>query len=235
MREWKQYEEEAASFFRSLGMEADVQETIAGARTTHDVDVLVRSSQFGFDMLWVVECKLWRTPVTKLHVLGLRQIAVDLGADRGILLSESGFQRGALEAAELTNIQLASLSDLKRSASHQVGLAELRRMEDRVDDCRRRYWDLPKEHRIATGLRQEVMMVGYSLASLLESIEASMNEAFRGRLPIKPGRMGMGYSAIPAATTLELAKIVGELLDDGEQRLTVSEAKFRENNGERQR
>jgi hypothetical protein len=37
-------------------------------------------------------------------VLALRQIVTDVGADRGILLSEKGFQSGAVEAATLTNV-----------------------------------------------------------------------------------------------------------------------------------
>ena len=74
-------------------------------RTTHDVDVVVRSKHVGFEILWLVECKHWKTSVSKLHVLGLREIVADTGADRGIALSESGFQSGAVEAANLTNVQ----------------------------------------------------------------------------------------------------------------------------------
>jgi len=82
---WRGYQEEAAELFRSLGLDASTNVSIAGVRTTHDVDVLVRSHHAGFDVLWLVECKLWKTPISKLHVLALREIVADTGADRGIL------------------------------------------------------------------------------------------------------------------------------------------------------
>ncbi|SDW80113.1 restriction endonuclease [Nitrosomonas communis] len=104
MKTWKKYQEDAAGYFRSIGLNASTDATIKGVRTSHDVDVLVTSYYVGFEITWVVECKQWKTPVNKLHVLGLREIVSDVGADRGILLSESGFQSGAIEAANLTNI-----------------------------------------------------------------------------------------------------------------------------------
>ena len=104
MKTWKKYQEDAAGYFRSIGLNASTDVTIKGVRTSYDVDVLVTSYYVGFEITWVVECKQWKTPVNKLHVLGLREIVSDVGADRGILLSESGFQSGAIEAANLTNI-----------------------------------------------------------------------------------------------------------------------------------
>lgn len=54
---WKDYQEEAAAFFRELGLDAQTDVTIQGVRTTHDVDVLVKSHHVGFDVTWIVECK----------------------------------------------------------------------------------------------------------------------------------------------------------------------------------
>lgn len=78
--DWREYQEETAEFFRSLGLTAETDVTLTGVRTTHDVDVVVRSKHVGFEVLWLVECKHWKSPVTKLHVLGLREIVSDLGA-----------------------------------------------------------------------------------------------------------------------------------------------------------
>lgn len=86
--DWQGYQEEAACFFRSLGLDASTDVTIAGVRTNHDIDVVVKSHHAGFDITWLVECKHWKTRVSKLHVLALREIVADVGADRGILLSD---------------------------------------------------------------------------------------------------------------------------------------------------
>lgn len=48
---WEDYQEEAASFFRSLGLEATTNVRVNGIRTHHDIDVLVKSHHAGFDRL----------------------------------------------------------------------------------------------------------------------------------------------------------------------------------------
>jgi len=50
MKTWKQYKEDAAECFRSLGLDISTDETIMGVRTTHDIDVLVKSHHVGFDI-----------------------------------------------------------------------------------------------------------------------------------------------------------------------------------------
>jgi hypothetical protein len=60
---WKEYQEEVATFFRDLGLEADTNVSINGVRTIHDIDVYVKS-QVGFDIVWIIECKYWKRPVT---------------------------------------------------------------------------------------------------------------------------------------------------------------------------
>lgn len=184
MPAWKQYQEETAAFFREIGMDADTDQNLEGVRTSHKIDVVVRARHLGFDVLWIVECKRWQTRITKLHVLALREIASDLGADRGILMAESGFQRGAHEAAALTNITLTSLAGLSQSASHDVGMARLQALHDRIDSCQSRYWDIPKEVRIDHDLRPDVGTGGYSGNRIIEAAADVLGLAFRDKFPI---------------------------------------------------
>ncbi|MDE2822096.1 MAG: restriction endonuclease, partial [Chloroflexota bacterium] len=114
---WQDYQEAAAAVFRDLGCTADVNKTVSGARSTHDVDVYVTFRQFGQECRWIVECKLWSKPVAKETVHALRDRVDDLGADRGVIFSESGFQAGARTAAQTTNILLQdSLEDFSETA-----------------------------------------------------------------------------------------------------------------------
>ena len=182
---WKHYQEEAAAFFRGLGLDAQTDVRIAGVRTHHDVDVVVRLHQVGFDVLWLVECKHWQTPVSKLHVLALREIVTDAGADRGILLSEAGFQSGAIEAATLTNVRPTSLATLQDTASADVFAMRLRDLHDRTQACKQQYWDIPKDDRIQRGLRPEVGTVGYSGAQVVQYAEELVAKALRGSYPFE--------------------------------------------------
>jgi restriction system protein len=180
---WQECQEEVAAFFRSLGRDAITNHTAQGVRTTHDIDVYVKSHHVGFDVVWIVECKHWSTRVNKLHVLALREIVADLGADRGILLCEAGFQSGSLEAATLTNVHLSSLAALRDTASAEFAAMRARELYDRTEACRVRYWDLSKEARIAAGLRPAVPDVGYSGDHVIELASELLAKASRGNYP----------------------------------------------------
>lgn len=115
--DWQEYQEAVAEAFRELGCRAEVQKTITGARGTHQIDVYVTFQKFGYECRWLIECKLWDTPVTKETVSTLHSKVQNVGADRGLIFSESGFQSGASAAAQNTNILLQnSLEDFRRTA-----------------------------------------------------------------------------------------------------------------------
>ena len=185
MPPWKEYQNEAADFFRSLGLEASTDVTLKGVRTTHDVDVLVKIDISGFSVRWIIECKYWQTPVTKIHVLALREIISDLGADRGIVLCEMGFQRGAIEAANLTNVQVTSLAALSASSRNTIAAVRLRELYDRTEACNEKYWAIPKYTRIEKGLRFDIGDDNmYSGARIIEVSRDLISRAFRGAYPI---------------------------------------------------
>lgn len=128
-RGWKKYEEQTAELFRSLGCHVEVGATVKGARAKHKIDVWVVFTRFGIETKWVVECKFWRKPVTKEKVLSLRVVVEDVGADRGILVSQVGFQPGAVHAAKHTNIFLTGLAELKEQAQEDLMLSAIYAME----------------------------------------------------------------------------------------------------------
>jgi hypothetical protein len=107
------YEDRVAAFFREQGYAAQVRVTLAGVRSKHNVDVWVTYEMAGYTQKCVVECKNWRTRVTKEKVLALRATVDDLGAGVGFLVAENGFQPGAVAAAQQTNITLATLAELR--------------------------------------------------------------------------------------------------------------------------
>ena len=116
-KDWQEYQEKTASFFRKQGCIAEVDAKVKGARATHNLDVRVSFSNHGIDCNWVIECKLWNKRVPKEKVLVLKTIVDDIGADKGIILSEKGFQKGAYDAARQSNITLVtSLEEFERTA-----------------------------------------------------------------------------------------------------------------------
>lgn len=223
--DWKAYQEEAAAFFRSLGLTAETDVTLKGVRTHHDVDVLVVSRHAGFDVRWVVECKHWKAPVSKLHVLALREIVADLGVDRGILLSESGFQRGAREAAELTNVRVTSLALARAQSEHDIAAMRLTELWDRNEKCMRRRDAIPKQVAIETGLRPD-LGGGYSGRRVVEAMREVMGAGLRGAYPFEVSYMSQAMPGLPPhiESPLVLVNIVDRFLTELEAKLTESEA-----------
>lgn len=184
MAEWNEYQERVAEFFRSLGFDADTNVTIEGVRTSHDIDVLVRSSFRSFAITWLVECKLWKRRVPKEKVFALRQIVDDVGADKGLVMSESGYQKGALEAAQRANVQLISLQALRETARYELALARLRQIYAQVETFAERYWALPKSTRIDYGLRQDLRPGGYHGDRVLITVRTCAIRALLHGFPV---------------------------------------------------
>lgn len=223
---WQAYQEEAADFFRSIGLEAITNSNVQGVRTTHDVDVYVKSHHVGFDVFWIVECKHWARKVTKLHVLALREIVADVGADRGILLSEAGFQSGAIEAATLTNVHVTSLGDLRSTTSAEIMAMRLRELYDRVEACREQYWNIPKQARIDSGLRPDVGAAGYSSTQVIDLASDIISKAFRGVYPIESDSLGalvMFGSARQFSSAKEVLLFVEPIIAELETKLAACE------------
>ena len=114
---WREYQEAVAEVFRRLGCRADVDKTVTGARGSHEIDVYVTLEKFGQECRWIIQCKLWSRPVDKSVVQTLQSIVQNVGADRGVIFCENGFQSGANTAAQHTNVLLqGSLEDFRLTA-----------------------------------------------------------------------------------------------------------------------
>ncbi|MDP9021853.1 MAG: restriction endonuclease [Actinomycetota bacterium] len=131
---WREYEERVADFFRQLGWTVEVHADVQGVRTRHEVDVWALSDRFGGFTRWVIECKHWDAKVPKEKVLTLRTIVNDLGADRGFLLNEQGFQSGAYEAAAGSNVTLTTLAELEQAVEKDLLDIRLARVHNRLAD-----------------------------------------------------------------------------------------------------
>ncbi|MBC7946696.1 MAG: restriction endonuclease [Chitinophagaceae bacterium] len=135
---WKEYQEQTAAFFRKVGLNAKVECDIEGVRGVHSVDVYVEGLFHGIAFKWVIECKAWNSAVPKEKVMALSAIVQDVGADRGFLLSEAGFQSGAVRAARKTNITLTSLEDLGAATEESFVDASIGNLMWRIHKARLR-------------------------------------------------------------------------------------------------
>lgn len=183
---WYQFQEEICSYFNSIGAEAKTNITVPGVRTSHNIDILVKTKYLGENLLWVIEAKKWKEKVSKLHVLGLRTIVEDIGADRGFIISEVGFQRGAIEAAKNTNVKLKTFNELQQNTRELVENEIIKTYKKRVELLEIRYWAHSKQIRQKYGLRGEIweMPPNFSGHTLLLTIESALLSAQKREYPI---------------------------------------------------
>jgi hypothetical protein len=145
--DWREYQEATAELFRSLKCSAEIDKLVQGARAEHKIDVWVAFSKFGFQNRCAVECKYWNSNVTKEKVMVLKSIVDDVGADRGVIISKTGFQSGAIRATAYTNITLTSLEDLKQTVQDDLVQSSLYHLESSVTRLRHELQNLYKVDR----------------------------------------------------------------------------------------
>jgi hypothetical protein len=155
--EWFIFQEEICDYFLSIGARAETNIRVQGVRTCHDVDVLVQTKFLGEELKWIVEAKHWNSKISKNHVLALRTIADDVGADRAFIISLKGFQTGAVEATKNTNITLKTFDELKKETKELVESEILKTYDKRLQLVEDRYWAHSKKIRKKYGLRNEMM------------------------------------------------------------------------------
>lgn len=153
---WYEFQEEIKDHFVSIGADAETNFRVRGVRTSHDIDVFVRTKFLGEDLIWLVEAKHWKTKVSKSHVLAFRSIIEDVGADRGFMVSSAGFQRGAIEAAVNTNVKLKNLEEMKNETKGMVESEIIKTYLKRLSLIEDRYWSHSKSLRNKYGLRHEL-------------------------------------------------------------------------------
>ena len=114
----KAYEELTEGVFRRLlehetlvaNVERDVR--LRGRSTTHQIDVTFTFDAGGVEYRTIVQCKDWRTPVKQGQVLEFLGVLQDIpGQPRGIMVSRSGFQRGARSVADSHGVRLYELRE----------------------------------------------------------------------------------------------------------------------------
>jgi hypothetical protein len=184
--DWYKFQEKICNHFNSIGAISRTNITLQGVRTEHDIDILVKTKFLGQNITWIVEAKKWSKKVNKLHVLALRTIIDDIGADKGFIISEKGFQSGAIEAAKNSNISLTTFEELLKETSHYVQDEILNSYKKRLQILENRYWSHSKSTRKEYGLRGEIWDYpeNFSGNNLLNISTWAIMEAEKNNYPI---------------------------------------------------
>jgi hypothetical protein len=215
---WKKYQHDAAAVFRRIGLKAEVEQLIVGACATHKADVYVTGKFGGLDIKWVIECKAWRSNVPKEKVAALIAIVQDVGADKGVLLSEKGFQSGSISMARKKNIVLTSIADLSEQVSADFAEAIISKLEWRLNRVKERLWRLHKAvgeyYRTPHLIEQGKLFV----------LDLAFSDAHRGEFPTIYAVDQKTDHRLKASSLDELVAKADVLISDAERHCDNAEA-----------
>jgi hypothetical protein len=220
MSDWKIYQDDTAKLFRELGCEVATDCEVAGARGKHLVDVYVGFSKFGLQQHWMVECKYWKRSIPKEKVLALKAIVEEIGADRGILVSEAGFQSGALAVARKTNITLTSLEELRAGARDELlalGLQEVQRRAGRMKDFVLSLWKWKRqEGGFSSGVISSEIdsKLATKIGGIVSVIDSGAQRAFLGTFPVPLRFLEDGNTLVGVNDLEEFVISASKLLDE---------------------
>jgi hypothetical protein len=102
---WQDLEARVARILMECGYDVEMQKNVRLARGDVNIDVWADDHSSPQNII-AVECKRWTRPATRNVVHGFRTVVGDSGANTGLIVSSAGFQKGAVEAAAYSNVQL---------------------------------------------------------------------------------------------------------------------------------
>jgi hypothetical protein len=129
---WRDLENAVADILRECGMTVQQQVNVPLPRGSVDLDVLAEETIEGIRSKIVCECKDWRTNVPREKVHAFRTVMDETGANRGYIISRVGFQIGAMEAANATNVELLTFEQFQERYFDKWIARRCRDIEDAI-------------------------------------------------------------------------------------------------------
>ena len=109
---WQDLERLILQAFSEMGYDAQ-KGRLDTARGKVEIDVIARSNDSALPSLTLCECKFWNRKVSQDVIHSFRTTCSDAGANQGLVISKCGFQRGAEEKRNFTNIKTLTFLDFQ--------------------------------------------------------------------------------------------------------------------------
>jgi hypothetical protein len=106
-------EDAVKDILAECGLAAERRVHLTLPRGGANIDVRATETIDGISTSILCECKNWATSVPQSVVHGFRTIMQESGAHRGYIISKAGFQKGAIDAAFATNIELVTFEQFQ--------------------------------------------------------------------------------------------------------------------------
>lgn len=111
--DWRDLQAQLARILGECGLAVEIEKSIETVRGAVSIDVYAEDATRKPTTLYLCECKHWSSAVPKTVVHAFRTVVSDYGANWGLIISSSGFQRGAYEAASNSNVRLLDWAEFQ--------------------------------------------------------------------------------------------------------------------------
>lgn len=128
--DWQDLQAQVAAILRECGFATEMEKTlrirsvdpngVRAADTTlrtvrgdTEIDVYAEETVKGRKYVILCECKRWKAAVPQQVIHAFRTTVADAGANGGYVIASRGFQSGAYEASELTNLELVTWEEFQ--------------------------------------------------------------------------------------------------------------------------
>lgn len=115
---WKELQNFVSEILSECGYNTSTEKIISTVRGDVEVDVYAKK-EGGIKTIVICECKFWKKNIPKTVVHSLRTVVNDSGATNGFIISKKGFQSGALDASEKSNVILLTWNEFMDTFLHE--------------------------------------------------------------------------------------------------------------------
>lgn len=110
---WQDLQREVARVLSECGFAVALERAVGLGRGRAEIDVFAEESIKGRRNLIICECKRWKRTIPQQVVHAFRTVAAETGANTGYIISLKGFQPGAFQATERTNVRLVTWEEFQ--------------------------------------------------------------------------------------------------------------------------
>jgi len=209
------------------GFSVQVEKVIQTVRGSAEIDVFGQEAVDGRTYTVLCECKNWAARVPQNMIHGFRTVIADAGANLGYIISTSGFQSGALTAAELTNVRLVTWPEFQAEFEQSWITHHFRRSLDSRLDTLWRYTEPIPPYRLLDRLDENAQRAFVGLRETHQPFWSALFTTFSPflrmpipNLPLRAHFQNAGDSIpAPVLDALGYQDLLEAVLDYGEATL----------------
>jgi hypothetical protein len=197
--DWKDLQNKVAQLFFELGCGVETPHVVELAgRGKKEVDVFICDKRSSLPKITLVECKWWNSEVPQDTVHSFHTVMNGCGANSGFIVSKIGFQTGAYEAADKTNITLLTFEEMQHRFGPEwfdVQESKVSKLLEPLKEAARLHFDqfngLPIHNNMffhTPALAHRLMLLHAWSSVLILEANSRWPETYLGAEPVKMAR-----------------------------------------------